>query len=131
MRSLTDNEIAVVSGGDVIITAPKWGWERLSANAVDKLIEQHAGAAAAVPIAIAFILGLLTEYAYDAMGGKEGIDEKVDEFEKWCDEKAKEIAAAGKMAYEDAKCALQTLGKSGVGGGAPMTCSIRGANGSW
>ena len=132
MRSLTDNEIAVVSGGDVTITAPKWGWQRLSTKAVDALIEQHAGAAAGVAaLIVAFVSGLVVNYVYDKLGGAEGIDQSIEDFDKWVDEKAKELSAATGMVIDDAKCLLKTLGNSGPGGGAPMTCSMTGATGSW
>jgi len=135
MRALTSDEITAVSGGSlqtIDVIASKRGWKPLSTKQAEALIEQHAAAAAAiVPIMVAFVLGLATNYAYESMGGKEGIDQSIEDFEKWCDEKAKEIAAAGKMAYEDAKCLLKTIGTNGPGGGAPMTCSMTGATGSW
>jgi len=135
MRALTSDEITAVSGGSlqtIDVIASKRGWKPLSTKQAEALIEQHAAAAAAiVPIMVAFVFGLATNYAYESMGGKEGIDQSIEDFEKWCDEKAKEIAAAGKMAYEDAKCLLKTIGTNGPGGGAPMTCSMTGATGSW
>jgi hypothetical protein len=138
MRALTSDEITVVSGGSlqtIDVIASRLGWKPLSTKQAEALIEQHAAAAAAtIPIMVAFVVGLATNYAYESMGGKEGIDKALEDFEKWCDEKAKEIAATGTMAYEDAKCALKTLGAAGIGDG-PLPCSMTvpttGASGSW
>ena len=138
MRTLTSDEITVVSGGSlqtIDVIASRLGWKPLSTKQAEALIEQHAAAAAAIiPIMVAIVVGLATNYAYESMGGKEGIDKALEDFKKWIDEKAKEISASGEMAYEDATCLLETLGASGIGVG-PLPCSMTltttGASGSW
>ena len=141
MRMLSRNEIGFVSGGsepletvDVIasrISGPRGSsqqWAPLSAMSREQLMGQQAGL---YPVIAAFVLGLFVNYAYDKAGGAEGVDQALEDLEKWVDEKAKELSAATGMAIDDAKCLLRTAGSSGPGGGAPMTCSMTGANGSW
>jgi hypothetical protein len=141
MRMLSSNEIGFVSGGsealetvDVIasrIRGPRGSsqqWAPLSAMSREQLMEQQGGIAALIGV---ILMGLVTNYVYEKIGGAEGIDQSIEDFEKWVDEKAKELSAATGMAIDDAKCLLKTVGSSGPGGGAPMTCSMTGATGSW
>ena len=138
MRTLTSDEITVVSGGSlqtIDVIASKLGWKPLSTKQAEALIEQHANPFGGVLALLGTLIGgIAVNYAYESLGEKEGIDQSIEDFEKWCDEKAKEIAADGKMAYEDAKCLLKTLGAGGIGNG-PLPCSMtvptRGATGSW
>jgi hypothetical protein len=86
MTTLTSDEITVVSGGSlqtIDVIASRLGWKPLSTKQAEALIEQHAAAAAAtIPIMVAFVVGLATNYAYESMGGKEGIDKALEDFEK-------------------------------------------------
>ena len=141
MRILSSNEIGFVSGGletvDVIasrIRGPRGSsqqWAPLSAMSREQLMEQQAGVTGIAAIIGALLGGLAINYVYEKLGGAEGIDQSIEDFEKWVDEKAEELSAATGMAIDDAKFLLKTVGSSGPGGGAPMTCSMTGATGSW
>lgn len=143
MRTLTVDEIGFVSGGmeEVVVTGQRINPGKIVITDPFAIMDfldqmdrsnQNANAIGGLLALLGTLFGgIAVNYVYDSLDGKEGIDKSIEDFEKWCDEKAAEIAAAGKMAYDDAKCLLKAIGTSGPGGGAPMTCSMTGATGSW